>query len=109
MTKKSVKKTKPKKTTVKKIEIARELVDNSVADFDFSDNVEVTSYPRGMLFSFGKENPRELKTVVTKQILLPFEVAISLNRIITGQINSLVEQGLLSIDSKDVSDVEDEK
>ncbi|MBD3234063.1 MAG: hypothetical protein GF315_10120 [candidate division Zixibacteria bacterium] len=78
-----------------------------VKNFEFADHVAIRSYPRGMLLSFSKAHPGEEKLLTFKEILIPFEVAVSLQQIIKDQIDGLIEQGILkSVDSSKFKDEE---
>lgn len=63
--------------------------------WDFSDYVRVTSGPRGMVFSFGKFVRDNNKYGIFKEIILPYDVVESLVKIIQGQFDQLLRDGLL--------------
>ncbi|MCK4856458.1 MAG: hypothetical protein KAT58_00655 [candidate division Zixibacteria bacterium] len=66
-------------------------------EYLWSDYVRVNSGPRGILLSFGQFHPEVGKYQIIKEILLPYEVAISLRTIIGKQIDALTEKGLIEI------------
>ncbi len=70
----------------------------SVKNYAFADFVSVQSYRRGMLLSFGKSHPNEKEFLVFKEVLLPFDVALSLQRIMKEQMDTLIDSGDLVID-----------
>jgi len=79
-----------------------ENISDPVLDFEYSDHVEVTTYNKGVLLSFGKFNPRAEKIIVTKQILLPYDVASSMRDIITEHINNIVDSNRLPSEYKKI-------
>ncbi len=64
-------------------------------NWDFSDYVRVTSGPRGMVLSFGKFIREDEKYGIFKEIILPYDVVESLNKIIKQQFDKLIEDGSL--------------
>jgi hypothetical protein len=64
-------------------------------NWDFSDYVRVTASPRGMVLSFGKFIREDQKYGIFKEIILPYDVADSLIRIVQKQFNQLIDDGLL--------------
>lgn len=79
------------------------VLDENIKNYDFADYVQVRSFPRGVLLSFGKSHPEYKKNLMFKEILLPFEVAASVSDIITKQITELKEKGLLTVEKNDGS------
>jgi len=69
-------------------------LNDSAKDYGFSDWVQVTSFPHGMILRFGKFLPEEKKFGVFQSIALPFDVANSLLEIISQQFRMLEEKGL---------------
>jgi len=67
----------------------------SVKDYNFADFVRINSFHRGMILSFGKMQPDERKFSIFQEILLPFEVADSLSKIIKKNMDELIEKGAL--------------
>lgn len=85
-----------KKSNIKKItKLEVENINDPVLDFDYSDHVEITTYNKGVLLSFGKFNPSVEKIILTKQIMLPYDVASSMRDIITEHINNIVDSNKL--------------
>ncbi len=72
-----------------------EYINEDVKNYAYSDYVRLNSFPRGMLLSFGKMRPEDGKFIVFQEILLPFEVAVSLSTIIKVQIDELISKGAL--------------
>ncbi len=72
-------------------------LNEEVLDYDFADYVKVRSFPRGFILSFGKWHPEKKKYGLFEEILLPFEIAHALGKIIDKQINELKDKGLLEI------------
>ena len=69
-----------------------------VKNYTFADHIAIRSFPRGMLFSFGKSHPETGETIRFKEILIPFDVATNLSKIIKDQVDQLIEQGLLVVE-----------
>lgn len=76
-------------------------LDESVRNFEFSDVVQIKSYQRGMLLSFAKIHLTTQKRVIFKEILVPFDVTISLINLMKKQIDQLVEKGLIEIEQEE--------
>jgi len=96
-----------KKANSKSIRIEKaEYLNEEVKNFDFADYVRVKSYPRGMLLTFGKAHPGEQKFVFFKEIMIPYDVVLSLQKIIIDQIDGLTEQGILKIEGAIDSEAE---
>lgn len=76
-------------------------LDESAKDYEFSDFVRVSSCPNGLIFYFGKWFPDKKKFGLSQSILLPFNVSISLEKIIGGQIKELQEMGALVVEELD--------
>jgi len=70
-------------------------LNEDVKNYDYADYVSIASGPRGMLFSFAKSIKSENKFGIFKEILLPYDVAGSLSKIIKDQIEELVKTGKL--------------
>lgn len=70
-------------------------LNEAVKDYGYSDYVRITSFKRGVLLSFGKMQPDESKFSIFQEILLPFEIAISLSKIIKRQTDKMIEEGIL--------------
>ena len=81
----------------KKTVLPEEYINETVRDYSFSNFVRLTTNQTGMLFSFGKIHPKESKILIFDEILLPFEVAESLSRIIRDQFEKLQKQGLVEL------------
>jgi hypothetical protein len=92
-----VKEAKTKKPSEEKKAEESLYLNEDVRNFAFSDYVRIKSYPRGLLFSFGKRHPEDQKYILFEEILLPFDVAVALQKIIGEQIDYLVSRGLLEI------------
>jgi len=90
-------KAKKEKETFSNEEETKEFyyLSESVKDYTYSDYVRVRSFPRGMILSFGKSQPDESRFSIFHEVLLPFEVAMSLSEIIKRQVDSLIKDGLL--------------
>lgn len=73
-------------------------LNEAVQDYDSSDFVRVSSFPRGMLLAFGKSRPNSDKFMIFKEIVLPFEVAKSLGDVITKQFERLISDGIITVD-----------
>ena len=69
----------------------------SVKNYAFADFVSVNSYRRGMLLSFGKSHPTEREFLIFKEVLLPFDVALSLQQIMKKQMDTLIDSGDIEI------------
>lgn len=99
---------KAKKTTdaVRKPEQEDDVffVDESAQDYKFADYVRVSSYPHGMVLYFGKWYPEQKKFGLFEGVILPFNVANSLKKIIDNQIADLIKKGLL--ETRDEEEVE---
>ncbi|MFH2056301.1 MAG: DUF3467 domain-containing protein [bacterium] len=76
-------------------ELPEEYVNESAASYSFANFARVTASPSGMLLSFGKIHPKERKILLFDEILLPFEVADALVKIIQDQFAKLEDDGLL--------------
>ncbi|RKX32792.1 MAG: hypothetical protein DRP46_00420 [Candidatus Zixiibacteriota bacterium] len=72
-------------------------VDKAVCNYSISDFVRISSFPRGMLLSFGKSHPQKDKFLIFKEILLPFDIAASLSKIIKEHLDKLRDDGLLEV------------
>jgi|WetSurMetagenome_2_1015567.scaffolds.fasta_scaffold652783_2 hypothetical protein len=70
-------------------------INDNVMDYNFSDFVKVHTYQRGMLFSFGKWCPEKGKFALFNEILIPYEVADSLGKLILKSIQDLTDKGLI--------------
>lgn len=70
-------------------------IGENVEKYDFSDFVKIGSFPRGIVFSFGQWNAEKGQFGIFKEILLPFEVAESLSKIVESHIKELEKKGLL--------------
>ena len=62
---------------------------------EFSDFVRVSSYPRGILLSFGRFTPEEQKFAIFEEILLPFDTADALGAIIRNHMKELEDKGVI--------------
>lgn len=95
--KSTAKKDSQKATEKTKKEGPHTYTDETVKNYSFSDYVKVRSNPRGMLFSFGKIHPDSDKFIIFQEILLPFDIANSLQKIIDDQFKKLSEAGLIEV------------
>jgi len=73
-------------------------LDSSAKDYSFSDFVRVSSCPTGLIFYFGKWYPDKKQFGIYESILLPFNVAMSLQKIIVNHIDKLKKMGLLQVE-----------
>jgi len=80
-----------------KVTLVEQYSTESVVDYSFSNFVRVTANQSGMLLSFGKIHPQAGKIIVFDEILLPFEVALSLSKIIQNQFENLKKDGLIEL------------
>lgn len=76
-------------------------VDDEAKQYEFSDFVRVSSFPHGMILYFGKYQPEEKKFGLFGSIVLPFDVAKSLSRLISDQIDQLKAEGLIVTEEGD--------
>jgi len=93
-------KTNEKKKSAKEINVDPEkkkdfYFNNEAKNWEFSDYVRLGAGPRGMMLSFGKFVQEDKKYGIFKEILLPYDVAESLSRVIQEQFKKLLKDGLI--------------
>jgi hypothetical protein len=64
-------------------------------NWEFADYVSLGAGPRGIMLSFGKYVQEDKKYGIFKEIMLPFDVAESLSKVIQDQFKVLLEKGLI--------------
>ena len=62
---------------------------------EFSDFVRLSSFPRGILLSFGRWTPEQEEFGIFKEILLPFDTAEALSVIIQKHIEGLEKKKVI--------------
>jgi hypothetical protein len=88
---------KPAEIEAKKVVLEEAYSDQSVRNYSFANFARVTANQSGMLLSFGKVHPKEMKIIIFDEILLPFDVAVSLSKIVRDQFEQLQKQGLIEL------------
>jgi hypothetical protein len=88
---------KPSEIVAKKVALEEAYSDQSVKDYSFANFARVTANQSGMLLSFGKVHPKEMKIIIFDEILLPFDVAVSLSKIVQDQFEQLKKQGIIEL------------
>ena len=71
-------------------------LDENVKEYQFADYVRLKSTPRGIILCFGKLQVDNKKFAIFKEILLPFDVAEALSKIIEGVMKDLLDKGLIT-------------
>ncbi len=84
-------------------------INENVLNYDFSDFVKINSSPRGLIFAFGNWCPEKKKFGIFKEILLPFDVAEALSKIINNQMKELEDLNLIEKVKRSVPEKEIEE
>jgi len=87
-----------KSQEVSSTSFGEQYADETVHNYDTANFVKVTSFQWGFLLAIGKMHPTEKKIIMSKEILLPFEVAASLSDIITKHLSNMQEKGLIEVE-----------